>query len=41
MLMLTQVTQVQRNQAKKITYAVLYGMGPWGLAKELNMDVKA
>jgi len=31
-----QVTKEQRDQAKKITYAVLYGLGSFGLAQQLN-----
>jgi DNA polymerase theta len=34
-----QVTPVQRNQAKRLAYGLLYGMGPQALAAELGVAV--
>ncbi|KAF5828436.1 hypothetical protein DUNSADRAFT_17615 [Dunaliella salina] len=33
-----EVSKEQRNQAKQLTYAVLYGLGPFALAQKLNTD---
>eukprot|EP00967_Tisochrysis_lutea_P015772 scaffold17778_cov22-Tisochrysis_lutea.AAC.1 len=33
-----QVSKDQRNQAKQLTYAVLYGLGAYALAQKLNTD---
>lgn len=33
-----QVTPEQRSQTKRLTYAVLYGLGPYALSQQLNTD---
>ena len=35
-----QVSAEQRNQAKRLAYGLLYGMGPMALSKELGCDQK-
>src|SRR3989338_1214583 len=32
------VSTLERNVAKRVNFAILYGMSSWGLAKELNVD---
>ena len=36
----TDVTDSQRQQAKQLCYAILYGMGPQGLASQMDISEK-